>query len=382
MGRRESIISLPLRLMRSTVSETADRSHCEECENRLGTLFCSLPTELQVQTICNLQTLTEILALRRVSRSLAALVDRNAFAVTNVSLSRNPAGIADTVWKGLYPLPHPMDDSKYLLELQRRQTIINGACQLVGDFVQDKIYRIKSSAKRQQQFAPKRRSMEEHFRLPMLILYHFLENTFHCILQHTKLPDEGHPVSVTVRRTNCIKQYPSDSLLPAFQLCRIFFSVYRQKLRPPSYAGSLERKCRGWDRTPATQVEMSRVIVFGGVEAMYRIIKTSRYTERIDAMHNFLDSIEESSPHRYGSATSAGDSNISMPDDPTSTTYNLESLTTQCEVFLDAARQRLLEERVVDQTSDIQDPYSYLENTFFQSPNLQNDMAPLFPAQA
>ncbi|KAL9622510.1 MAG: hypothetical protein Q9160_003186 [Pyrenula sp. 1 TL-2023] len=246
----------------------------------------------------------------------------------------------------------------HMLGVWHRQAVVDGACHLVGDFVQEKIYRVKSNAKRRQQFAPRRRSMEEHFRQPMLILFHFFENTFQGVAVLTEPPDGGHPESVSARPSNCIHKYPSDSLIPAIQLARIFFSVYRQRLRPPSYAGNLERKCRGWNRPPATRVEMSKVIVYGGLEAMYKIINRPKYTERIDAMHSFLERLGTGSQTGHGVRASFGSASETM-------VFNLEALTAQCGVFLDAARQRIIEEGLLGPDASVQDPYSYIESIFF-----------------
>lgn len=375
MGRRESIIRLPLRLMNPKLSTAKEVQQCSE--NRLGQLFFSLPTELQVQTICHFHLITEVLALRCVSRSFEALLNRNAYAITHAMMGRSQLGITEDLWMKLYPFPQPMNDLSYLAVTQHRQEIITGATQVVGDFVQDKIYRIKSNARRREQFAPKRRSMEEHFRQPMLLLLHFFERSFHEIAPYINLPDEVQPISVTVKRANCPEQYPLEALIPAFQLCRIFFSVYRQKLRPPSYAGSFERKFRGWDRAPATQTEMSKIVVFGGLEAMYTIIRRPKYTERIDAMHEFINGLQAEIRSSHGSITSVGSQNLSAADgsaiDPLTVTYSLEPLALQSAIFLGAARRRILDEGLVSQVSEIQDPYAYIENTFFQGQNFQDD---------
>lgn len=363
MTRRESILNIPLRIKRSKTETT---EILQGSEDKIGQLFFSLPTEIQLQIVGCFDPVADLLTLRLVSRSFALLLDRNAVAVSRISSCRSPVEAESALWNKLYPFPQSPNGMGHMLGIWHRQAVVDGACHLVGDFVQEKIYRVKSNAKRRQQFAPRRRSMEEHFREPMLVLFHFFENTFQDVAVLLESTAGGQPVSVVARRSNCIDEYPSNSLIPAIQLARIFFSVYRQKLRPPSYAGSLERKCRGWNRPPATRVEMSRVIVYGGLEAMYKIINRPKYTERIDAMHSFLSRLETGSQSDCGERASCCGASET-------TVYNLEALTAQCGVFLDAARQRIMKEGLLGPDASVQDPYSYIESIFFHDQEPEGD---------
>ncbi len=74
-------------------------------------------------------------------------------------------------------------------------------------------------------------------------------------------------------------------LLPALQFYRILVSAYRQKLRPPTYAGTIERKIRGWDRTPASDAEVAQVLIYGGMKEVLRVMSRPTYATRLQALN-------------------------------------------------------------------------------------------------
>jgi hypothetical protein len=68
-------------------------------------------------------------------------------------------------------------------------------------------------------------------------------------------------------------------------------SAYRQKLRPPTYAGTIERKLRGWDRTPASDADVAQVLVYGGMEEVLKIMVIPTYSARLQALNVAIDRI-------------------------------------------------------------------------------------------
>lgn len=81
-----------------------------------------------------------------------------------------------------------------------------------------------------------------------------------------------------------LKCYSEDVLLPAFQLYRVLVSAFRQKLRPPTYAGAIERKLWGWDRKPATDADVAHVLVYSGMEEVVKIMSKATYSARLQAL--------------------------------------------------------------------------------------------------
>lgn len=63
-------------------------------------------------------------------------------------------------------------------------------------------------------------------------------------------------------------------------------TVCRQ-LRPVSYAGSLERRVRGWSRPPASQGQVMSLMVFGGLNAITKIVSIQSYNARIGALEHW-----------------------------------------------------------------------------------------------
>jgi F-box domain len=259
-------------------------------------MFFAMPNEIQVHILWYLEA-SDILALRLASRSLRDLLQLNASVVSRTLLPRTTLGDDPVVFDCLYRQPVPLHSLDYFLQLMHREQIVFRMVSIIADYIQIKIYQVKSTSRRKQ-FAPSRVRMERRFKACAFIIYHFLETLRIDLLSHSKEPD-GHSrqdesapeESGTAIQSNILNRYPEELLLPAFQFYRIMVSAYRQKLRPPTYAGTIERKLRGWDRTPASDADVAQVLIYGGMEEVLKIMLCATYSARLQALNVAIDRI-------------------------------------------------------------------------------------------
>lgn len=85
-----------------------------------------------------------------------------------------------------------------------------------------------------------------------------------------------------------IDSYNPKQLLQVHQMYKLLLAAFVRKLRPPSYAGRLERSLRGWSKTPASQDDIAKVLLLGGIREVKRIIEVKTYAARRTALDEFI----------------------------------------------------------------------------------------------
>ena len=94
-----------------------------------------------------------------------------------------------------------------------------------------------------------------------------------------------------------MSQYSSHDLLMAHAMYCLLVDTFERRLRPPSYAGRLERALRGWTRSRPSDESLSRVMLLGGIEVVERIWRIKNYDERVRTLNNWvkrLDTVADS----------------------------------------------------------------------------------------
>jgi hypothetical protein len=212
-----------------------------------------------------------------------------------------------------------LSDLSYLLQMLHRQAVVTKMVAAVTDFIQFKIYQM-GSASRQRKFEPIRKRIIERLTTPTWIIYHFLE-TFRkeilssipspttpvsSITSHSPWSSPPNPSSPTAAeeigicqscshlQCSIIALYPIGDLLPTYQFFKILLSAFRQKLHPPTYAGSIERRLRRWTRNAASDEDMTKMLLLGGMREVYRIMKCSGYTSRLAELQRFISKVDGS----------------------------------------------------------------------------------------
>ena len=280
-------------------------------------------------------------------------INANSLTITKALVRDYHFQVPYDSWKAIYPLPEKSGSLRYILEAQQRQHTIVKTCSALADFIQFEIYRNRSS-----QFLPKRRRIEHRLRVPVLIIHHFLSQLKAHLVDRV-YPSEPEP-EVFPNQTAILADYPPRLLPTAFQTSKILFSVFRQKLRAPTYAGSVERTLRGWNYPPATDLELSQIAVYGGLEAMIRVIAPSKYAARLDLAQEFITDL-----HRSPKGSETGLANDGHLLDPQSNwkewKATLEELPTGAELFIAPTRQKLIDDSIVGPHEEIPGSFQWIE---------------------
>lgn len=79
-----------------------------------------------------------------------------------------------------------------------------------------------------------------------------------------------------------------------FYMYCFILQVLMRKLRPPTYAGSVEKVLRGWHGRPACVEDVAFVLILGGVGAVAKLLACENYSERRRLLHSFITRL---SPH-------------------------------------------------------------------------------------
>jgi F-box domain len=259
-------------------------------QNKLGEIFFAMPNEIQVQILCFLEV-PDILSLRLTSKSLSELLQLNASVLSRIVLNKSSLGDDPFYLKKLYQPPLPIGSLDYFLQMIHREGVVLKMVSTFADYVQIKVYQVRTTQRRKQ-FAPGRERMEKRLKASTFLIYHFLEKLRASLKRHSEgsfnhtqgTSEETGSFIFNEMQMKIINWYPEDMVLPAFQFFRVLVSAFRQKLRPPTYAGTIERKLRGWDRTPATDADVAQVLIYGGMEEVLKIMSHLTYGARLEAL--------------------------------------------------------------------------------------------------
>ncbi len=168
-----------------------------------------------------------------------------------------------------------------------------------------------------------------------------------------------------------IDRYHPEYLLKLHQMYKLLLAAFVRKLRPPSYAGRLERSLRGWSKTPASQDDIVKVLLLGGLRVVNRIIGIKTYAARRKALDDFIEGL--TLPKEDNSTRSNGvvsEPPIALSSDPALVANSVERFVTAFlndggssetshsfpelrEIWSRTAENRLLEVNVIDSVYEI-----------------------------
>ena len=89
-----------------------------------------------------------------------------------------------------------------------------------------------------------------------------------------------------------MNRYTPDAKSLALRLWDQVMRIVYRKLRPATYATKLERKLRGWNHPPASEGHIRDLLVFGGLEALYRVITVHGFASRMKAFDKMVLSVQ------------------------------------------------------------------------------------------
>ncbi|KIX09071.1 uncharacterized protein Z518_00149 [Rhinocladiella mackenziei CBS 650.93] len=362
--RRSSLAGLSLRLprsKRSNSSKEADTSS-DIAARKLGEAFFSLPDEIIVQIFCYL-SLTDIFALRLTSRSVYHFLQAHATPITRAVLRQYAYDNTSTSYEGnvrhekaeytysyiqtLYPQPLPCNSTNYLMLMIKRQSQIDKMLDVIANFVQMKVYMFPSCP-RFRDFTPYKLKLMRRLHLAAWTVYHFLDHYREMLVlehpNHSQSPSDppsqreehgsGTSSSSCPKCAEFIRSllplYPGTEVIPAYH----FYDLSRQHLRSlsraPTYAGSIERRLRGWSRKVPTKADLATFIVLGGIPELCKLsMLKGTYNQRIEVIGAFVDKVSNAATQRR----LTGETNT-LPVPPTSNVPSPENTSISASSFL------------------------------------------------
>ncbi|KZL86480.1 f-box domain-containing protein, partial [Colletotrichum incanum] len=255
-----------------------------------GQLFIALPTELQIQIISSLP-LTDVLNLRRVSKSWHAIVTLNEAPIVRHHLERHIPAYA----LRLYPSNDPTSANfHHLCGLWHRLHVAAKLSFLMCEWITKEIF-LRTTEVQRLEFAPQRERMRRCL-IPLLFtLFHFFETYRKLHLQHI-LKHNGHgllhePYTLNPIEVQIMNMYDDQTLLRVHQVFPLVISSFCRRLRPPSYAGRVERSLRGYlKEKPPDEVHVA-ILCVGGLRQVERLWEIKGYNSRRGAVDVWYNSI-------------------------------------------------------------------------------------------
>ncbi|KAF2000412.1 hypothetical protein P154DRAFT_522603 [Amniculicola lignicola CBS 123094] len=256
--------------------------------------FFHLPSELHIHILCSL-SICDLLALRRTCRALNDLITLCGPAIVRFWV-RNRMG---TLHVKLYPPPPPLGaDLQYLLAMRRRHIASLRLTQELACFVLRDTLRYTSDRQRQMW-----KSVCERMLSMVFTVGYFLEEHRRVILERDLgriRPRSciGYDICTTPgiieQEREIVKGLDPPLRLQYFYMYCFMVQVLTRKLRPPTYAGKVEKLVRGWTRQPVCSEDIAFVLVLGGISQVAKLLACKNYSERRRLLHTFITRL---SPH-------------------------------------------------------------------------------------
>ena len=153
---------------------------------------------------------------------------------------------------------------------------------------------LRQTEVQRKEFEPQHLRMRQRLVPLVFALFHFFETYRELHVKH--LSSSGTPLHYLPFTTNPIERqvmdmYDDQMLLKVHQVFPLVMSSFSRRLRPPSYAGRLERSLKGYlkDR-PADEI-YATIVTIGGLRQAQRFWETKGYNARraaVDAWYGLI----------------------------------------------------------------------------------------------
>lgn len=149
------------------------------------------------------------------------------------------------------------------------------------------------------EFEPQYRRMCQRLTPRIFTLIHFFETYRDLHLQHLMengTPLRFQPFTLNPIEARIISSYDNDTLLAVHEVFPFIVSSFSRCLRPPPYAGRLERSIKGYlkDR-PADEI-YTTILTIGGLRQALRFWEVDRYNVRRAAVDAWYGHVSQSPP--------------------------------------------------------------------------------------
>lgn len=252
-------------------------------------LFLLLPNELQIQVIASLP-LSDVLSLRTVSKNFHSMITINELPIARYHLEHHVPAYA----KRLYPVSQPSEIRlHYLCGIWHRLHVAAKLAFLISERVTKEIFLRETDAQRLE-FAPQHERMRRRL-IPLLFtMFHFFETYRSLHLEYIK--EYGHglshePYTMNPIEVKIMNMYDDQTLLRVHQVFPLVVSSFCRRLRPPTYAGRLERSLRGYLKDPPADNVYVAAMCVGGMRQVEKFWEIKGYNSRRGAIDTWFHSI-------------------------------------------------------------------------------------------
>ncbi|KAI9799173.1 MAG: hypothetical protein M1833_004213 [Piccolia ochrophora] len=261
---------------------------------RRALTLTDLPVEILLEIMKHSHFL-QIIILRETSPVFSQLIAKNQRQIVRDQITekrKHPATLLAT----LHGLP---EDGGIYLEffsgVYHQVSICYGLATSVMEFIVTEILRRTSKSSRIR-FQDQHNGIRRKIMPSIILLFHHFER---FRTEYAKELGKGHlpshrrqfPTSCTFER-RLLEPYDSVELLKAYKLYTMFLPAFSRRMRPPTYAGRLERSLRGWSREGPTEDDFAKVLMIGGLSEVARIWNINAYDDRRKALDDWLKSLE------------------------------------------------------------------------------------------
>lgn len=258
------------------------------------TAFLRLPNELHIHILSEL-SISDLLSLRRTSHALNDLIASCGPPLVRFWVKHRMG----TLHTHLYPPPAPNEACfQYLLAMRRRHIASVRLTRELANFVLRDT--LKHTSERQRQMWT---SVYEKM-IPLVFgVGYFLEEHRRAILERDlgRIRPRSHigydictTSGITREERTILKRLDAPLRLQFFYMYCFIVQVLSRKLRPPTYAGSIEKFLRGWSGQPADEEDIAFVLVLGGIGQVAKLLACPNYSQRRRLLHMFITRL---SPH-------------------------------------------------------------------------------------
>ncbi|KAH8675287.1 hypothetical protein BX600DRAFT_507536 [Xylariales sp. PMI_506] len=252
-------------------------------------LFHALPNELKIQIIASLP-LSDILNLRLASRSWHAMVTFNELPITRYHIEHHIPAYA----LRLYPIPETSQvNFHYLCGIWHRLHVAAKLAFLICEWITKEIF-LRNTEVQRNEFAPQRERMRRRL-IPLLFtVFHFFETYRNLHIKYVEEHGYGLnkvPYTVNPIESQIMNMYDDKTLLQVHQIFPMVVASFVRRLRPPSYAGRLERSLRGYLRDKPSDEIYATALCVGGLRQVERFWEIKGYNSRRGAVDTWYNSV-------------------------------------------------------------------------------------------
>ena len=222
---------------------------------------------------------------------------------TSVALNENPiaryhvAHSLPSYTLRLYPLPPPTEiNLHYLCGIWHRLHVASKLSIMIARYAVKDIF-LRNTPAQLAEFEPQHKRMRKRLMPLVFTLFHFFETYRDLHVRH--LMENGIPLNqqafvLNPLEVQVMNMYDDHTLLKAHQVWTLTISSFNRRLRPPSYAGRLERSIKGYMKgRPADEV-YTTILAVGGLRQAQRFWETKGYNARraaVDTWYGFVTRI-------------------------------------------------------------------------------------------